>query len=291
MPAAEGALASSGCTTASDDPAVTGPTPDDPARTGRRTITSGGVERSYLLTRPTGAVPGVPSPVILSFHGFGSTAEEFSSLTQLPERGAAAGFTVVVPEGAGHTWQFTGDGTDAAFVDAVLDDVAATTCVDRHRVTASGFSAGAAFTIAYACAHPDRVSAIVTVAVDFQLGCKRPLPILAFHGTADPAVPYTDGAIGLSLPGAKVRGTENNLGDWAALDRCDRSATVETVGPEVVRHTWTGCADGTEVGLYAVQGGGHSWPGADPTRSVGLTTQEISATDLALAFAARHRGV
>ncbi len=41
--------------------------------------------------------------------------------------------------------------------------------------------------------------------------------------------------------------------------------------------------------LYRIEGGGHSWPGAAPDRGAGLTTQQISATDLILAFFADHR--
>ena len=45
----------------------------------------------------------------------------------------------------------------------------------------------------------------------------------------------------------------------------------------------------TEVGLYRIDGGGHTWPGADPRKAIGLTTQQVSATDQILAFFARHR--
>jgi polyhydroxybutyrate depolymerase len=79
------------------------------------------------------------------------------------------------------------------------------------------------------------------------------------------------------------------------------------VSDEVIRRTWPGCDDNTEVVLYLVEGGGHSWPGtpiagegadeaaaADPAIGglasvAGVTTQDISATELAWAFFQRHR--
>jgi polyhydroxybutyrate depolymerase len=197
----------------------------------------------------------------------------------------------VVADGHGRpeTWDVSGKGADAAFVDALLDDLGARRCIDLARVYATGFSAGAAFTIAYSCAHQDRIAAIATVAVDFQLGCTRGESILAFHGTADPAVPYQDGAVGASLPGVHVRGTELNMGDWAALAGCAASPTTTTVGSEVVQSSWEGCADGHEVVLDTIEGGGHTWPGADPRAGLGLTTQQVSVTDQALAFFGRHR--
>jgi polyhydroxybutyrate depolymerase len=226
--------------------------------------------------------------MILAFHGYGSDAATFSTLTGYPDQAAAAGFVMVVPDGAGRTWQFDGHGSDAQFVDALIDDVARSFCIDQRRIAASGFSAGAAFTIAYACAHLDRIAAIATVAVNFLIGCTTPLSILAFHGTADPMVPYQDGAEGLSLPDVKVRGTELTMTDWATLDGCETDPVLDHIGTEVVRHTYPGCQDGTEVVLYEIQGGGHSWPGADPGASGGLTTQQVDATKEAVAFFGRH---
>jgi polyhydroxybutyrate depolymerase len=128
------------------------------------------------------------------------------------------------------------------------------------------------------------------VAVEFQLGCTRPLSILAFHGTKDPLVPYQNGAIGLSLPGIKVRGTELNMGDWARLDHCRTVPRRTRIGTQVVRQQWSGCAGHHSVGLYTIIGGGHSWPGADPTKAIGLTTEQISATSLVLSFFTRAGG-
>jgi polyhydroxybutyrate depolymerase len=245
-----------------------------------------GVDGSYLLTVPRSYRPGHPAPLILLFYGFASTPAQFTALTGLPAGGAAQGDLVAVPhiQPGESEWQFSGKGTDAAFVDAVVRSLETTYCVDTHAVVAAGFSAGAAFTIAYACTHQRQIAAIATVAVEFQLGCTRPLPILAFHGTADPLVPYQNGAIGLSLPGIKVRGTELNMGDWARLDRCHPAPIRTVIGTQVERQTWRHCAPGTAVVLYTILGGGHTWPGADPARGVGLTTGQVDATTTMLRF-------
>lgn len=86
----------------------------------------------------------------------------------------------------------------------MVGQITRTYCVDQRRIYASGFSAGAAFAILYSCARQGRVAAIATAAVEYQLGCRSPMPVLAFHGTADPSVPYRNGAIGISLPGVPV---------------------------------------------------------------------------------------
>ena len=272
---------SSGCGPRMGTGAVT------PGTTQNRTLSIGAVTGSYRLTVPHSYRPGSPMPLVLLFYGFGSDPLQFLALTHLPSKASSDGYLVAVPQAQGSEWQFSGQGTDAAFVNRLLQEIDGSYCIDQHRVFAAGFSAGAAFTLFYTCTHQAQIAAIVTVAVEFQLGCTRPVSILAFHGTEDPLVPYQDGAVGLSLPGVKVRGTELNMADWAGLDHCRSTPKRTRVGSQVIKQQWSGCIDGTSVELYSVLGGGHSWPGADPRVSVGLTTQQVSATTQALAFFGR----
>ena len=273
-------VASPGCRRAAPVPVVV------PGLEETETLVSGTVTGSYDLTVPANYRIRRATGLILAFYGFASDPAQFSALTGLPSGGSKAGYLVAVPhDHSGETeWQFSGHGTDAAFVDALVVSLEDEYCIDESAVFAVGFSAGAAFTIAYACAHEHQIAAVVTVAVEFQLGCTRPMSILAFHGTDDPLVPYRNGAIGLSLPGVKVRGTQLNMGDWARLDRCRVRPDRVVIGSQVVRQQWQGCGDGTQVVLYTIVGGGHTWPGADPTLAVGLTTQQVRATAQALSF-------
>jgi polyhydroxybutyrate depolymerase len=259
-----------------------------PATDSARTIMVAGESHQYLLSLPARYEPNRPSPLVVEFQGYGGTPSQMADLTQLPEKGAKRGYVVVTPEGPGHTWQLSGRGDDANYIGRLLASVESSYCVNLHRVYAAGFSQGAAFAILYACAHPDQVAAIATVAVDFRLGCATPTSILAFHGTDDPAVPYQNGDIGISLPGVKVRGTLLNMGDWARLDRCGPTVRTTKIGRDVTHTVWPKCGDGTEVGLYSVIGGGHTWPGASRRASFMYTTQTVSATDLALSFFSRH---
>jgi polyhydroxybutyrate depolymerase len=176
-------------------------------------------------------------------------------------------------------WQFSGTGTAATYVHALISSLEGS-----HAVFMTGFSAGAAFTLVYSCAHQSEIRAIATVAVDFQLGCQVPMPILAFHGTKDPEVPYQNGAVGLSLLGVKVRGTQLNMGDWARLDTCRSRPATSVVGTQVHREVWRGCTRGSQVVLFTVVGGGHTWPGADPAKGFGLTTQQVNATSEIVRF-------
>ncbi len=58
----------------------------------------------------------------------------------------------------------------------------------------------------------------------------------------------------------------------------------------VARRAYTHCADGADVVLYTIQGGGHSWPGGGylPECFVGRTTQSIDASSVMWAFFREH---
>ena len=52
--------------------------------------------------------------------------------------------------------------------------------------------------------------------------------------------------------------------------------------------SYAGCKGGSEVQLYVIANGGHTWPGAVQVRRNGPTTQSIKATDLIWHFFAAH---
>jgi len=259
-----------------------------------RQITVDGTAHNYHLWAPATRPSRLPTALVLLFHGFANNGAGIAKLTRLPRRGLKRGLMVVAPDGPGQTWQFTGNGTDATYVDGLLTSLTKAHCVDLRRIYVAGFSAGAAFSIAYACARPERIAALATVAVEFQLGCKRPTAILDFHGTDDPLIPYRNGAVGLSLPGVHVRGTMLNMGDWARLGRCATVPTEVAIASDTRFTTWPHCADGAEVSLYSIEHGGHVWPRANRTATLSSTatataTTGLDATGRMLDFFHRHR--
>jgi polyhydroxybutyrate depolymerase len=254
-------------------------------------LTSGSAHGSYALTVPRSYTKNHPTPLVFLFYGDGDNPADFTSKTNFPAQGAAAGNIVVVPQNQGPEvgFQYSGHGTDATFVSAVIRSLQRSYCINRRAVFTTGFSSGAAFAILYACAHQSQIRAIASVSVDYQLGCTRPEPLLAFHGTKDPAVTYQNNTIVSQLPGIKldankVKGTIRNMADWVKLNRCQPKPVVTRIGSQVTRSQWLACAPGTSVTFYTILGGGHEWPGAKVTTGVGLTTQQISANTLILRF-------
>ena len=104
--------------------------------------------------------------------------------------------------------------------------------------------------------------------------------MIAFHGTDDGVLAYGGGTI----PGAAVLypGVAPAMAGWAKRAQCSPDPERTQASPHVTLERWTGCADGTTVELYIVDGGGHTWPGAVSVPYLGETTDEISATDILL---------
>lgn len=107
-----------------------------------RTVTRQLGDRTYLLHVPEG-LGGGPVPVLLSLHGMGQGAAPHEQETGWSGYAADHHFIVAYPEGVERRWDFGAGSTDVDFLRAVVDDIAATWCVDRHRVHAEGYSNGA----------------------------------------------------------------------------------------------------------------------------------------------------
>ena len=62
-------------------------------------------------------------------------------------------------------------------------------------------------------------------------------------------------------------------------------------GTRVRKTTYTGCAARAEVALYAIEGGGHTWPGGSqylPRGIIGRVCRDIDATRVIWEFFAAH---
>ena len=276
--------------------ALTGPTagcgapsPQAPGTSADRALTSGGIERSVRVHLPAGYTADRPWPVVLVFHGRGNsgpTTEGFSGLSELP---AIVAYPDGVPGGEGkRSWQgasYSAPGVDdVAFTGDLIDHLEDTLCVDARRVHATGKSNGGGFTEILACRMPDRIAAIAPVAgAYYRAGeppCEpgRPVPALFVHGTADATIPYT-GDADRGLPAVP-----DKVAEWADRNGCHAEPATRRIEPDVTVQRFEGCARGGQAGHVAVDGGGHTWPGATAYSGGGHTTQTVHASELIGAF-------
>jgi polyhydroxybutyrate depolymerase len=257
---------------------------------------------------PPGYSDSSKTPLVLNLHGSGSTAAEQEGFTAMDATSDADGFIVaypqgLIPEASGYDWNIPGvpllggkpappgSADDVSFLVALVGLLEHRYCVDARRVYATGFSGGARMSSQLACDESGIFAAVAPVS-----GLRRPtpcpgvraVPIVAFHGTADPVDPYDGHGQAYwtySVPEAAR--------DWAAQDGCSGTATRTRPAATVTLTEYSGCRGDAVVELYTISGEGHEWPGGPHLpkslrRVLGPQSTAINADSIMWAFFAAH---
>lgn len=264
-----------------------------------------GETREYLLHVPQSYDATRPTPLVISLHGTGLWPASQSGMSGWNAIADDEGFIVVYPSATPLTvagwpklWRAWEDISgredtmaDIQFISDLIDALDAQYNLDLTRIYANGYSSGGAMANLLACRLASRLAAIGTVAtahLSFDAcGDLRPMPLIAFHGTADAQVPYAGGTSVMSgdQPWDSIR--EWTAG-WAARNGCDVSPRESPISADVTRLDYSDCQSGAVVVLYTVADGGHTWPGSNPpewmTGMSGRTTDSIDATRTIWAF-------
>lgn len=275
-----------------------------------RTFRMGDETRSYIVHVPPRFDPAKPTPVVLVYHGAGANAALMILFCGMNETADRHNFVVVYPNGTGQgglflVWNaggYQGPGADklpddVAYTARLLDDLATVVRVDPRRVYAAGMSNGGMMCYLLASKMSDRIAAIAPVAGTScveRIESTRPVPVMHFHGTADKILPYS--GYGPELPKfLKFTSVDDTISAWAAHDGCPQKPRIfaepNTVADEtsVERREYRPGKNGSEVVLYVIEGGGHTWPGKpSPLGWLGKSTADISANDLIWDFFQKH---
>jgi len=156
-------------------------------------------------------------------------------------------------------------------ISALIHTLEAAYNIDPTRIFANGLSAGGGMAFVLSCTLSDRIAGVGLVAAAQPMDwswCtdQRPVPVIAFHGAADPIVPYQGGPLGDPFSPVTVMfpAVRDWVAGWARRNRCGTKPVESGVAPDVTRIEYTRCAGDATVVLYTIQGGGHSWPGGKP---------------------------
>ena len=271
-----------------------------------RTLTVGGLERSYILHAPASIDPSAPVALILSFHGGTGNAVNQQRVSGFNALADEKGFIVVYPNGTGRledkilTWNggtccgyaMTHGIDDVAFVRAIVADLQTTYNIDLKRVYATGLSNGGILSYRLACEAADLIAAIAPVSG--TLNYKRcqpsePVSVIHFHGTEDTHLPFDGGYGADSLADVLFASVPESINFWLTFNHCPAAPQTESFA-DIVHETYSGCANGTSVELYKIIGGKHAWPGSNGPAWPGgdQPTQTISATQLIWEFFVAH---
>jgi polyhydroxybutyrate depolymerase len=191
---------------------------------------------------------------------------------------------------------------DIAFVRALILNLDSSLPIDPKAIYATGISNGGFFSNRLACDLSDKIAAIASVAATMPetllpvCNPSRPISVMYVHGKNDRIVHIEGGAV------MRNRGSALSLAQaakfWREWDHTASNPQITELpdqvhdGTSIRRETYAGGAQGTEVVVYVIDGGGHTWPGASqylPVFMVGKASQNMDATKVIWEFFQKHR--
>ena len=268
---------------------------------GASTIASGtfqftfdNVQYDYVVHVSPSYSASKPAPLVLNWHATTRTGSIEESYTNMDPVGDANGWVLVYPSSPDGTWNAGSLRTstpaaasrdDVGFGVALVHQIQSAACIDPKRVYTTGFSGGGFMSYALGCEHAELFAAIAPVGANVAVPTCQPsrsVPLMAFHGTADPTVPYA---------ASDLPSVPDTVKAWATRDGC-------TAGPDptyqmgtATCQTWSSCSAGATVTLCTAEGEGHCWPGSPvvcgTTEGFGTGTNDIDATAQIATFFAR----
>jgi polyhydroxybutyrate depolymerase len=227
-------------------------------------VESGDTVRSAVVHVPPRYDGSRRLPLVLAFHGSGSSGEEMQAETGFDAVADSLGFIVAYPNG-GRSWDADGD-RDVQFALDLVDYLGRRLGIDGDRLYATGFSAGGFLTLHLACEEPGRFAAVGAVSATFSADraarCHPHERITAalVAGTVDPIVPFDGNPITGRLS------ADSTIGLFARANGCTLTGSTVSSEPDALddgrtvrREAFNGCRDATETVLWVVEGGNHSW--------------------------------
>ena len=243
------------------------------------------------------------APLVLALHGVLGTPRSMRRKTDFDRLAEAHGFVAAYPEGLDRRWN-DGRRTDAggrtddvAFLSAVIGQFVADGRADASRVFIAGHSNGGGMAMRMACDRPDLIAGIAVAATNvqtrYQCADGAAVPVIFFHGTADPISP-PEGRPGNSRLGGALS-SEETLALWRSRNGCRGQPAVQVYdrrddGTRAEVLQYTRCR--APLVYVRIIGHGHGWPGAAPRRrgAQGPATQEVDAAVLSWWFFADFAG-
>lgn len=252
-------------------------------------VSVGGETREYWLYVPSTVYEGSPAALVIGMHGGFGNAEQFARTSEFDDEAERGGFIVVYPQGLGAVPTWNGgaccgyaareDVDDVAFIDALIDEVAASYPVDPNRVFAVGHSNGAIMALRLACELSERIAAVGSVAGSLEIdSClpERPVSVLMIHGDADLNHPLEGGMGPQSVANVEFNSVAATMETMRVADGCSEGTQV-TRDIDIIVTIWA-CPPGVTVEQQIIVGGPHAWPGSDQVLLSGPASQAMDAT-------------
>ena len=253
-------------------------------------ITHDGIQRDYILYIPELYDGNTTVPLVLNFHGFGSSASQQMFYGDFRDIADTEGFLLVHPEGTtfigNQFWNVGFPGLssnidDVGFTEALIDELATLYAIDLDRVYATGMSNGGFMSFLLACQLSEKIAAVASVTGSMtqdtfdDCNAQHPTPILQIHGTEDDVVLYNENNLSLPIPDV--------ISYWVDHNNCETTPTTTTLpdvdvsdGSTIEHSVYEDGDNGVTTEHMKVIGGGHTWPGS--VLNTAGTNQDIDAS-------------
>jgi polyhydroxybutyrate depolymerase len=270
--------------------------------------------RTFEYYVPSSYTGSEAVPLLFSFHGLGSSGDEQRDLTRFDQLAEQEGFIAVFPDATDLTgyecasnftlpplpgteiqWnlgaeslQYCAGIDDVGFVSDMVDWFETYFEIDAGQIYSTGMSDGALFSYLLAFNLTGTFAAIAPVCGPMPWGfdtpATSPITVILEMGTADPILSYYGyGGLG----GNVTYSVDETIAYWCGVDGIS-AAPEETVWGTTIldstvvhRYVYSGGTDGTQVILFKVDGGGHTWPGGPQYASepeIGKVTTHVDGS-------------
>ena len=247
-------------------------------------LTIGGDRPATLLIPQTADSTAAGSLIVL-LHGYGSNSREVDQYFLFSQWVDKGNFALLLPDGTSNEisdqyWNgtpeccdlFGAEPDDVGYITSLIEE--AREHVEFEHVFAVGHSNGGFMSYRLACEDLPGLIGIVTLAGGAHSTAEEcrvpdPLSVLQIHGTEDRLVLYETGRLPTHPDSERrpVPGAWASVSRWAERAQCDLDDVKElpainldsaVSGDETtVKQLSSGCADGTVMELWTIEGGGH----------------------------------
>jgi polyhydroxybutyrate depolymerase len=291
--------------------------PKDP-NTFSRSFQFDGLTRTYRIHIPPSLPEKTTPALVFVLHGGGGTGQGMERTLTLGGFNSLAdqdNIIVVYPDGIEKNWNdgrknvsdpaHQQDIDDVGFFSGLIDNLTIEFHIDPDRIFVTGISNGAMMSYRLAVEIPEKIAAIAPVAgavptdlLEYNIS-DTPLSVCIISGTADPLVPWEGGIVGFPRnPRGTVISVPKSTLFWITHNNCSTTPN-STILPDVdpADHTWiqrdvySGGKNTTEVVLYTIYNGGHTWPEGYqflPEALIGRTSHDMNANIVIWDFFRSH---
>ena len=239
-----------------------------------------GIERTYKLYLPANIKPN--APLIFFLHGYGGSNNiDFLGANKLADK---YGFAVCYPRGSkdgrgkhcwnvGYPFQKDMKADDISFMNQLARKLQKEHKLSRKNTFCTGMSNGGEMCYLLAYTEQKTFAAVAPIAgLTMEWFTKtysptRPMPIMEVHGTEDRTSEWTGDLENKGGWGAYIA-VPDAIDYWVKVNGCKESTSEElplknAEANQVTLHKYFGGKKNSQVWLYEIKGGKHSWGNKD----------------------------